>query len=54
MAATRYAYSGDLKADVWYDDAGRWVKLRFRGRDGSVIEYVCRRCQGPAVKHAQR
>jgi hypothetical protein len=54
ITATRYAYTGDLAAEVWYDDVGRWVKMRFKGRDGSVIEYVCRRCQGPAVKHAQR
>lgn len=46
VMATRYAYAGDLETEVWYDDAGRWVKLRFSGRDGSVIEYACRRCQG--------
>ncbi len=46
IMAIRYAYTGELDAAVWYDDAGRWVKLRFLGRDGSVIEYVCRRCQG--------
>ncbi len=46
IMATRYAYTGELDATVWYDDAGRWVKLRFLGRDGSPIEYVCRRCQG--------
>ena len=46
VSATRYAYTGDLEADVWYDDAGRWVKLRFTARDGSVIEYACRCCQG--------
>ena len=46
ITATRYAYTGDFEADVWYDDAGRWVKLRFQARDGSVIDYVCRRCQG--------
>jgi Domain of unknown function (DUF6134) len=49
--ATRYAYSGDLETEVWYDDAGRWVKMRFAGRDGSTIEYICRRCQGG--DHAQ-
>lgn len=47
VPATRYAFSGELETDVWYDDAGRWVKMRFRGQDGSLIEYVCRRCQGP-------
>ena len=46
IPATRFAYSGDLQNEVWYDDAGRWVKMRFKGRDGSTIEYVCRRCQG--------
>ncbi len=46
IQAMRYTYSGDLINEVWYDDMGRWVKLRFKGRDGSVIEYVCRQCQG--------
>ena len=47
VVATRYAYTGDLvDTEVWYDDAGRWVKLRFMGRDGTPIEYACRRCQG--------
>ena len=48
VPATRFAYSGDLDTEVWYDDGGRWVKMRFKGRDGSMIEYVCRRCQGDA------
>lgn len=47
IMATRYAYSGELeKTDVWYDDDGRWVKMRFAARDGSMVEYVCRSCQG--------
>jgi len=46
VPATRFAYTGDLDNEVWYDDAGRWVKMRFKGRDGSTIDYVCRRCQG--------
>ena len=46
VPATRYAYTGDLDNEVWYDDVGRWVKMRFKGRDGSTIDYVCRRCQG--------
>jgi hypothetical protein len=50
IAATRYVYSGDLETEVWYDDAGRWVKMRFEGRDGSTIDYVCRRCQGGAPR----
>lgn len=50
VTATRYAYTGDLNTEVWYDDLGRWVKMRFGARDGSTIEYVCRRCQGGAVE----
>ncbi|MGE3332370.1 MAG: DUF6134 family protein [Rhodospirillaceae bacterium] len=50
IAATRYRYTGDLDAEVWYDDAGRWVKLRFKGRDGSTIAYRCRSCQGGAPR----
>ena len=46
VESTRYAYTGDLETETWYDDAGRWVKMRFQGRDGSNIEYICRRCQG--------
>lgn len=45
LAATRYDYTGDLKdTSVWYDDQGRWVKLRFKARDGSMIDYRCRTC----------
>ncbi len=54
IPATRYAYTGELETEVWYDDTGRWVKLRFDGRDGSSIEYLCRRCQGARVDKAQR
>jgi Family of unknown function (DUF6134) len=49
VAATRYAYTGDLETEVWYDDAGRWVRMRFKGKDGSLLDYICRRCQGPAA-----
>ena len=49
VPATYYRYTGDLLAELWYDDQGRWVKMRFKGRDGSMIEYVCRRCQGPGA-----
>lgn len=45
--ARRFVYSGDLTVEAWYDAAGRWVKLRFPAEDGSTIEYVCRRCDGP-------
>lgn len=42
--AERYVYSGDLRLTAWYDAAGRWVGLRFTAKDGSVIDYRCRRC----------
>jgi len=42
--AERWRYSGELDTTVWYDDAGRWVGLRFAASDGSIIDYVCRRC----------
>ena len=44
--ARRWAYTGDLQNEVWYDDEGRWVKMRFAGKDGSLIEYVCTKCLG--------
>lgn len=54
VRATRYVYSGDLETEAWYDDAGRWVKLRFAARDGSAITYVCRRCQSGPMLEAMR
>jgi hypothetical protein len=45
--ARRFIYSGDEDMETWYDDAGRWVKLRFLAKDGSTIEYVCRKCSAP-------
>lgn len=43
--ARRYHYTGDLRNTVWYDDDGRWVKMRFTAKDGSTIEYVCAQCR---------
>ncbi|MEK9673671.1 MAG: DUF6134 family protein [Rhodospirillaceae bacterium] len=54
VMATRYVYTGDLENEVWYDNEGRWVKMRFLGRDGSTIEYVCRRCQGRDPRQARQ
>ncbi len=53
VPATQYVYRGDLATQVWYDDAGRWVKMRFRAADGSVIDYRCRRCQGPLLRETR-
>jgi len=40
--ATRYELSGKIQSELWYDDAGRWVQLRFKGEDGNYIEYRCK------------
>lgn len=48
VRARRHRYTGDLEVDVWYDEAGRWVAMRFEGKDGSTIEYRCEFCQGRA------
>ncbi len=46
LRATRYDYTGDLQdTSAWYDREGRWVKLRFKARDGSTIDYICRTCK---------
>ncbi len=39
IAANRYHLDSDIDVDLWYDDAGRWVKLAFSAR-GQDIEYV--------------
>ena len=42
--ASKFTYSGDFKTHTWYDTAGRWVKMEFTGKDGSLIEYECIKC----------
>lgn len=44
--ARRFDYTGELDASVWYDERGRWVKLRFLGRDGTPVTYRCVECGG--------
>ncbi|MCG6867624.1 MAG: DUF6134 family protein [Gammaproteobacteria bacterium] len=44
-----YRYEGDLNLQSWYDTNGLWHGLRFKGRDGSDIEYVCRNCADPTI-----
>lgn len=39
-----YRYSGELRLESWYDSNGRWMGMRFKGQDGSTIEYRCRNC----------
>jgi hypothetical protein len=45
--ATHYHYTGDIKAESWYDAEGHWVKLSFPGTDGTDIDYVCKSCVAP-------
>ncbi len=54
ITATHYRYTGDLENEVWYDDRGHWVKLRFKAKDGSTIDYECRRCLGPVPREVSR
>jgi hypothetical protein len=50
-AARRYVFSGAVQLTSWYDADGRWIGLRFKARDGSAIDYVCRLC-GPVSKNS--
>jgi hypothetical protein len=47
IEARRFVYSGELETEVWYDGQGRWVGMRFKGKDGSTIRYICTKCLGP-------
>lgn len=47
--ARHYRYTGELETEVWYDLEGRWIKMAFVTKDGSRIEYFCRRCGDGAV-----
>jgi len=40
IEATRYAYTGEVDKEQWFDARGRWVKTRFKASDGSTIEYL--------------
>jgi len=44
IQAMHYRYTGAIQAESWYDAAGHWVKLRFPGKDGTEIDYVCMTC----------
>lgn len=48
--AEHFEYTGDLHdTDVWYDRDGRWVKMSFKAKDGSLIDYRCRACGPPPL-----
>jgi len=39
VVANKYLMDSDIDVTLWYDDAGRWLKLAFEAR-GQSIEYV--------------
>jgi hypothetical protein len=43
ILARHFIYSGDLDAEVWYDEDGRWISYKLSGRGGTV-EYRCLIC----------
>lgn len=45
VQAEKFEYTGQLRdTNVWYDSAGRWVKMVFTTKTGETIEHVCREC----------
>lgn len=40
LAAHHYAISGELTRDLWFDDAGRLVRMRFPDKTNSEIVYA--------------
>lgn len=44
VKANRYVYTGELELESWYDLSGRWVKLKFKAKDNSDMEYFCETC----------
>lgn len=42
VKAKHYVVSGELERELWFDPDGVLVKVRFKGKDGSDIQYVLR------------
>ena len=40
VVATHYRLGAEQPRDLWYDAQGRWVKMRAKGHDGSVAEWI--------------
>jgi hypothetical protein len=40
IVAMHYRLGTERPRDLWYDAQGRWVKMRAKGSDGSVAEWV--------------
>ena len=41
VVTTRYEMNGDLERELWFDEEGNWVQLRFV-KDGSRITFTLR------------
>jgi hypothetical protein len=39
VKASRFALEGDQPLELWYDEAGTWTALLFKGQDGTPIAY---------------
>ena len=48
ITTERYAVTGGADLDLWYSQAGQWVRMAFTAR-GSDIEYVLDRGTGPGA-----
>jgi hypothetical protein len=42
VLAKHYQLSGELERELWFDPSGILVKVRFKGKDGSDIQYILR------------
>lgn len=42
ILAQHFTIDGDLRRELWFDLTGRLVKVRFKGQDGSDIQYILR------------
>jgi hypothetical protein len=42
IRANRFILSGEVDMDMWYDSQPTWAGLRFKGKDGSAIQYIRR------------
>ncbi|MEX0839964.1 MAG: DUF6134 family protein [Parvibaculum sp.] len=42
LTATHYSVKGQLNRELWYDESGVLVQVKFDGADGSEISYVLR------------
>ncbi|MEP3299760.1 MAG: DUF6134 family protein [Pseudoruegeria sp.] len=40
IQATHYRMSGDLKRDLWFDDKGVLVRVKFKAEDGTDVTYI--------------